>query len=89
MNTHGVHSTVLDTENSGAGCADKTKLSLQKQLTRLEKEEEEVERELTDYGWKLDHTSQVTSRLKEESRDLQTQLDVVGLCTTLICSLPH
>ena len=60
-----------DLESDGMQSADVANLSLQRLLTRLEKEEE-----LTDYGWKLDHVAQVIYRV-EERADLLTQLCLI------------
>lgn len=52
-------------------------LNLRRQLSRLAKEEEELEWELTDYGWKVDRIAHVIYRAEEERSDLLTQLGQV------------
>lgn len=63
-----------DLDSDGMDGANGANLSLQRQLVTLEKEEEELEWELNDYGWKLDRVAQVIYRAEEERADLQTQL---------------
>ena len=72
--------TVLESELESEGTEHKdsmANINLRRQLARLQKEEEELEWELTDYGWKVDRMAQVIYRAEEERADLLTQLGQV------------
>ncbi len=65
-------------ENEGVEHSDTmASINLRRQLTRLAKEEEELEWELTDYGWKVDRMAHVIYKAEEERADLLTQLGQV------------
>jgi len=81
---------VVEAELEGEGAEHSDNLAninLRRQLTQLEKEEEELEWELTDYGWKVDRMAHVIYRAEEERVDLLTQLGQVGweVCSPLPC----